>query len=119
MIKPAFCICENKDADQLCINREADQRLCFSLHRWNNPSTFYIRNFKPLAIFCGCTAWFVWDLVGNPRPVFSQRGSYAEPIKGPKSNPSVKYTTCTFFFGGSLSLIQEEQVVTYWLKNGH
>ena len=27
--KPAFCICENKDADQLGGNREADQRLCF------------------------------------------------------------------------------------------
>ena len=27
--KPAFCICENKDADQLCCNRKADQRLCF------------------------------------------------------------------------------------------
>ena len=27
--KPAFCICENKDADQLCGKREADQRLCF------------------------------------------------------------------------------------------
>ena len=27
--KPAFCICENKNADQLCGNREADQRLCF------------------------------------------------------------------------------------------
>ena len=31
--KPTFCICENKDADQLRGNREADQRLCFSLHR--------------------------------------------------------------------------------------
>ena len=32
MRKPDFCIhfvCENKDADQLCGNREADQRLCF------------------------------------------------------------------------------------------
>ena len=33
MRKPAFCICENKDADQLRGNREADreadQRLCF------------------------------------------------------------------------------------------
>ena len=29
MRKPTFCICENKDADQLCGNREADQRLCF------------------------------------------------------------------------------------------
>ena len=34
--KPAFCICENKDADQLRGSREADQRLSkalFSLHR--------------------------------------------------------------------------------------
>ena len=33
MREPAFCICENKDADQLRgyreVNREADQRLCF------------------------------------------------------------------------------------------
>ena len=27
--KPAFCICENKEADQLRGNCEADQRLCF------------------------------------------------------------------------------------------
>ena len=27
--KPAFWICENKDADQLRGNSEADQRLCF------------------------------------------------------------------------------------------
>ena len=26
---PVFCICENKDADQLRGNPEADQRLCF------------------------------------------------------------------------------------------
>ena len=29
MRKPAFCICENKDADQLRGDREADPRLCF------------------------------------------------------------------------------------------
>ena len=29
MRKPAFCTCENKDADQLRGNREADQCLCF------------------------------------------------------------------------------------------
>ena len=29
MRKPDFCICENKDADQLRGNHEADQRLCF------------------------------------------------------------------------------------------
>ena len=27
--KPTICICENKGADQLRGNREADQRLCF------------------------------------------------------------------------------------------
>ena len=29
MRKPTFCIWENKDADQLHGNREADQGLCF------------------------------------------------------------------------------------------
>ena len=29
MRKPTLCICEYKDADQLCGNREDDQRLCF------------------------------------------------------------------------------------------
>ena len=29
MKKPAFCICENKDADQLRSNCAADQRICF------------------------------------------------------------------------------------------
>ena len=29
MRNPDFCICENKDSDQLRGNREADQRLCF------------------------------------------------------------------------------------------
>ena len=69
MRKPTFGICENKDADQLRSNREADQRLCF--HSCNpftvqsNNFTFLIQNFKPLAIFCSCTAWFVSDQVGN------------------------------------------------------
>ena len=30
MLKPAFCICENKGADQLCGNLTADQRLIFA-----------------------------------------------------------------------------------------
>ena len=29
MRKPAFCVCENKDTDQLGGDHEADQRLCF------------------------------------------------------------------------------------------
>ena len=76
MRKPAFCICENKDADQLRGNREADQRLCFSLHRYYNPSSILIRNFKPLAIFCGRTAQFVSGLVRNPKDRFSHNEAY-------------------------------------------
>ena len=67
--KPDFCICENKDADQLRGNREADQRLCFR-------STSLIRNFKPLVILCGCTARFVWDLVGKPEDRFSHNEAH-------------------------------------------
>ena len=66
MRKPAFCICENKDADQLRGNREADQRLCF---RYTG-STIPL-HFKPLAIFCDRTARFVSDLVGNTEARFS------------------------------------------------
>ena len=72
MRKPAFCICENKDADQFPGNREADQRLCFRYIDSTIPLLSKIRNFKPLAIFCCCTARFVSDLVGNPEDRFSQ-----------------------------------------------
>ena len=64
MRKPAFCICENKDADQLRGNREADQLLCFRYIDSTIP-LLPIRNFKPLAILCDCTARFVSDLVGD------------------------------------------------------
>ena len=54
MRKPDICICENKDADQLRGNR----------------------NFKPLVIFCGCTARFVSDLVGNPEDQLSHNEAH-------------------------------------------
>ena len=63
MGKPAFCICENKDADQLRGNHKADQRLCFRYMA--SPSTFKIRNFMALAIFCSCTAWFESEKDGH------------------------------------------------------
>ena len=55
MRKLAFCICENKGADQ------------FSLYRY--PSKSESSNLKP--IFCGCTSLFVSDLVGNLDDRFS------------------------------------------------
>ena len=60
MRKLAFCICENKDADQLRGNPEADQRLCFR----------YIDSTIPLLSKSDCTARFVLDLVGNPKTGF-------------------------------------------------
>ena len=73
MRKPDFCICENKDADQLRGNREADQRLCFG----------YMDSTIPLLLNpkFQASSHFLWlySPVGpgqKPRrPVFSQRGS--------------------------------------------
>ena len=44
MRKPTFCICENKDTDQLHGNCEADQRLCF--HYIDYVQTLYFLNLK-------------------------------------------------------------------------
>ena len=38
MRKPALCICEKKDADQLPGNHAADQHLCFHCIDKENPS---------------------------------------------------------------------------------
>ena len=62
MGKPTICIGENKGADQLRGNREADQRLCF---RYSDSRPTVPLLLKPLAIFCSCTARFVLDLFGN------------------------------------------------------
>ena len=54
MRKPVFFICEKQR------RRSAAQLPAAK-----------IRNFKPVTIFCGCTARFVSDLIGNPKDRFS------------------------------------------------
>ena len=76
MRKPAICICGNKDADQLRGNREADQRLCFRYIDNTIPLLLKYENFKSLAIFCGCAALFVLDLVGTPEDRFSHNEAH-------------------------------------------
>ena len=71
MRKSDFCICENKEANQLRGNSEADQRLCFRYTDSTIPLLPKICNFKLLAIFYDCTAWFVSDLVRNAEDRFS------------------------------------------------
>ena len=62
MGKPTICIGENKGADQLRGNIEADQRLCF---RYSDSTIPPLLKSELLAVFCDSTAWFVSDLVGN------------------------------------------------------
>ena len=56
-----------KKAQIICA---ADQCLFIYYNRQFNPSTSEIRDVKPLAIFCGCTSWFMSDLVGTPKTGF-------------------------------------------------
>ena len=51
MRKPFFHICENKDADQLCGNREADQRLCF---RYIHSTIPLLSKYKFLSLWPSC-----------------------------------------------------------------
>ena len=72
MRKRAFCICKNKDADQLRGNREADQRLCF----------LYMDSTIPLLSKSEISSLYLPSVVVQPglcrtgqkprRPVFSQ-----------------------------------------------
>ena len=52
MGKPTICICENKDADQLRSNCEADQRLCFRYTDSTLPLLFKseISSFQPASV---------------------------------------------------------------------
>ena len=72
MRKLAFCICENKGTDQLHGHRAADHRLCFHYIDSTIPLLSKSENSKTQAIFYGCTALFVSDLVENPIGKFSQ-----------------------------------------------
>ena len=71
MRKPASCICENKDADQLRSNCAADQRLCFRYTDSTIPLLAKSEKFKSLTIFCDCTARYVSDKVRNSEDWFS------------------------------------------------
>ena len=70
MQRPDFCICKNKNADQLHSNHEADQRLCFHYTDSTIPLLPISEISSLLAILCSCTARFVSGLVGNPEDVF-------------------------------------------------
>ena len=53
------------------IYRAADQHLCFRYIDSTIPLLHKFKTSKPLAIFGGCKAQFVSDLVGHPEDRFS------------------------------------------------
>ena len=80
MRKPAFCICENKDADQLRGSRETDQRLCF---RYMD-STIPLLPKSEISMLLPSSVTVQPGLCQTrsetPKTVFSQRGSYLNYI---------------------------------------
>ena len=76
MRKPDFCICENKDADQLRGNREADQRLCFRYTDSTIPQLpiCEISSLQPSSVAVQLGLCRTWS--ETQRPVFSERGSF-------------------------------------------
>ena len=94
--KRDFCMCENKGADQLRSNCEANQRLCF---RYTDSSISHrssqIQDFKFLACFCDCTGRFVSDQVGNVEDRFSCVTAHMIEMEYPAISESVLSARCT------------------------
>ena len=67
--KPTICICENKDADQLCSNCTADQHLCFRYSDSTVPFLFKSK-ISSFYLFCAtaqadlCVTWTETQIVG-------------------------------------------------------
>ena len=96
MGKPTICIGENKDADQLRGDREADHRLCFRYSDSTIPLLL-----KSDTLFCACTGRFVSDLFGNHIVGFPMRWLtclYFWPFLGRCYN-----VACSFFSRFSVS----------------
>ena len=68
--KPDFCLCENKGADQVRSNCEADQRLCFRYTDSTNP--LLLKSEISVTVQASlCRTWSETPKIG-----FSRRGSF-------------------------------------------
>ena len=77
MRKPAFAYAKTKMQISFAVTAKLISLFVFAT--WIVQSLFYLNpNFKPLAIFCGFTAWFVSDLVGNPEDWFSHNEAHID-----------------------------------------
>ena len=80
MRRPAFCICENKDADQLCGNPEANQHLCFCYIDSTTPLFLNPKFQASSHLLWLCSPVCVGPGPKPQGPVFSQRGSYVNVL---------------------------------------
>ena len=74
MSNPVYAICEQQRCRSACASAQSDHRLFFRCLDSIIPLTtsFYMLNFKSLAIFCGCAVRFESTLVANPEDRFSR-----------------------------------------------
>ena len=80
MRKPAFCICENKDPDQLRGNRKADQRLCFCYIRIVQSLYFLNSKFQASSHLLWLYSLVCVDLVGNPEDRFFHNKAHLSSV---------------------------------------
>ena len=106
MRKPTFCICENKDADQLRGNREADQRLCFCFIDSTIPllSKFEISSLLPSSVAVQPGLCRTWSETNNNDEAFKMNtgGTTKFRIKKWRDHTiyvaNTKVLICTFVF---------------------
>ena len=78
--KTGFCICRNKDADQLRSNCAADQRLFFATRIVESLFFLHPKFQTSSNLLWLCSLVCVGPGRKPRRPVFSQRGSYADDM---------------------------------------
>ena len=69
--KPVYVLCKQQRRSSACASAQSDQRLYCLLPTLYNTSSFYTRNFKPLASLCSWAGQFESYLVRNPKVRFS------------------------------------------------
>ena len=85
MRKPDVCICDKK--------KTTNKQRRWSVVAQYSASSFQIRNFKPLAIFCDCKARYVLDLVGNLKDLFCRDGANLSRVNDRRSAFSLTQST--------------------------
>ena len=72
MRKPVLAYAKTKTQISFAVTAKLISAFVFATRIVQALYSLLLRNFKPLDIFCGCTAGFVSDLVENPEDRFSQ-----------------------------------------------